>query len=100
MENNIDKTNFLTIGCETNSNQDLFTKQQQQLKVMILFIRFKKNKFWVQEEAKFAFVLGAKMARMQVEIERQGLENKRSSLYDIVCIYQKIEFFLFIFYFI
>jgi hypothetical protein len=47
MENNIDKTNFLTIGCETNSNQDLFTKQQQQLKVMILFIRFKKNKFWV-----------------------------------------------------
>jgi hypothetical protein len=43
MENNIDKTNFLTIGCETNSNQDLFTKQQQQLKVMILFIRFKKK---------------------------------------------------------
>lgn len=26
------------------------------------------------------------MARMQVDIERQAVEKKRSSLYDIVCI--------------
>jgi len=45
MENNTNKTSFLTTGCETNSNEDLFTKQQQQLKViMILLIKFRKTK--------------------------------------------------------
>lgn len=32
-----------------------------------------------------AFVTTAKMARMQVQIERQELEMKRSSLYTFVC---------------
>ncbi|CAM4966332.1 unnamed protein product [Rotaria socialis] len=55
---------------ETNSsisNDDLFSKQQK-----------------LKEQAKVALVLGAKMARMQVEIEREGLEKKRSSFYDII----------------
>ncbi|CAF1555667.1 unnamed protein product, partial [Adineta ricciae] len=50
-----------------NANDDIL-KQQQKLK----------------EEAKIALVLGAKMARMQVELERQILEKKRSSLYDLM----------------
>ena len=33
-----------------------------------------------------AFAFGAKMARMQVELERRMLAKKNSSLYDIVCI--------------
>lgn len=32
-----------------------------------------------------AFAFGAKMARMQVELERRMLAKKNTSLYDIVC---------------
>ena len=38
----------------------------------------------LKEEAKVALVLGAKMARMQVQIERRALKKKKSPLYDIV----------------
>lgn len=37
-----------------------------------------------QEEAKVALVLGAKMARMQVQIERRALRKKKSPLFDMV----------------
>ena len=37
-----------------------------------------------------ALVLGAKMARMQVQIERRALKKKKSPLYDIVCSTQVI----------
>lgn len=45
-----------------------------------------------------ALVLSAKMARMQVELERQVFERKRSSLYDLVCIsLNEIQLFVNIF---
>ncbi len=91
MAKNKNKMKFLTIGLndeldrETKSNEDSFTKQQQQLKVINLFIR-PRNEVCIQEEAKYAFALGAKMARMQVETERQTLGKRKSSLYDLVYI--------------
>ncbi|CAF3733766.1 unnamed protein product [Rotaria sp. Silwood1] len=50
-----------------HTNEDIFKKQQK-----------------LKEEAKVALALGAKMARMQVEIERQELTKKRLSFYDII----------------
>jgi len=50
-----------------------------------------------KEEAKVALLLGAKMARMQVQIERRALKKKKSPLYDIVCRIEK--FFISIFFF-
>ncbi|CAF0974932.1 unnamed protein product [Adineta ricciae] len=49
------------------NNEDILTKQQR-----------------LKEEAKVALVLGAKMARMQVQIERRALKKKKSPLYDII----------------
>jgi len=40
--------------------------------------------FLLKEEAKVALALGAKMARMQVQIERRNLRKKKSPLFDIV----------------
>ncbi|CAF3901139.1 unnamed protein product [Rotaria sordida] len=60
----IHETNSSTI---THTNEDIFIKQQK-----------------LKEEAKVALVLGAKMARMQVEIERQLLQKKSPSFYDII----------------
>lgn len=50
-----------------NPNEDILTKQQR-----------------LQEEAKVALVLGAKMARMQAQIERRAAKKKKSPLYDII----------------
>ena len=38
-----------------------------------------------------AFAFGAKMARMQVELERRMLAKKNTSLYDIVCINDELR---------
>ncbi|CAF2654874.1 unnamed protein product [Rotaria sp. Silwood2] len=91
-QNNRSKKIFLTTGFnyehdqtdesidETNSsaiirtNEDILKKQKK-----------------LKEEAKVALVLGAKMARMQVEIEREVLEKKRSSLYDIIGLNANID---------
>ncbi|CAF4018629.1 unnamed protein product, partial [Rotaria magnacalcarata] len=51
----------------TNNGEDILAKQQK-----------------LKEEAKVALVLGAKMARMQVQIERRALKKKKSPLYDII----------------
>ncbi|CAF4565441.1 unnamed protein product, partial [Rotaria socialis] len=51
----------------TNNGEDILAKQQR-----------------LKEEAKVALVLGAKMARMQVQIERRALKKKKSPLYDII----------------
>lgn len=56
-----------SITTESN-DEDILSKQQR-----------------LKEEAKVALVLGAKMARMQVQIERRALKKKKSPLYDIVC---------------
>ena len=40
-----------------------------------------------------AFAFGAKMARMQVELERRMLAKKNTSLYDIVCISDELRSF-------
>ncbi|CAF3673965.1 unnamed protein product [Rotaria sordida] len=59
-----DEINSSTIG---NNDEDILTKQQR-----------------LKEEARVALVLGAKMARMQVQIERRALKKKKSPLYDII----------------
>ncbi|CAF1145337.1 unnamed protein product [Adineta ricciae] len=59
-----DESNSLST---TTNNEDILAKQQR-----------------LKEEAKVALVLGAKMARMQVQIERRALKKKKSPLYDII----------------
>ncbi|CAF3215851.1 unnamed protein product [Rotaria sp. Silwood2] len=59
-----DEINSSTIE---NYDEDILAKQQR-----------------LKEEAKVALVLGAKMARMQVQIERRALKKKKSPLYDII----------------
>ncbi len=77
----LDETNLSTI---TNNNEDILAKQRR-LKVKLKKFLFKYCWFFFEEEAKVALVLGAKMARMQVQIERRALKKKKSPLYDIVC---------------
>ena len=48
-----------------------------------------------QEEAKVALVLGAKMARMQAQIERRAAKKKKSPLYDIVCHEENVVRFIY-----
>ncbi|CAF2823117.1 unnamed protein product [Rotaria sp. Silwood2] len=91
-QNNRSKKIFLTTGFnyehdqtdesidETNSSAIIRTNEDILKKQKIL-----------KEEAKVALVLGAKMARMQVEIEREVLEKKRSSLYDIIGLNANID---------
>ncbi|UJR15203.1 hypothetical protein I4U23_002162 [Adineta vaga] len=56
-----------TSSFETNTNDDIFIQQQK-----------------LKEDAKLALILGAKMARMQVELERETFEKKRSPIYDLM----------------
>ncbi|CAF0907547.1 unnamed protein product [Adineta steineri] len=61
------KTDEIISSATANNDEDILTKQQR-----------------LKEEAKVALVLGAKMARMQVQIERRVLKKKKSPLYDII----------------
>ncbi|UJR31484.1 hypothetical protein I4U23_018973 [Adineta vaga] len=61
------KTEESNSSAMVNNDEDILTKQEK-----------------LKEEAKVAFVLGAKMARMQVQIERRALKKKKSPLYDII----------------
>lgn len=63
------KSDELNSSSMTANDEDILAKQQR-----------------LKEEAKVALVLGAKMARMQVQIERRALKKKKSPLYDIVSI--------------
>ncbi|CAF1362892.1 unnamed protein product [Rotaria sordida] len=61
------KSDEINLSIIENNDEDILAKQQR-----------------LKEEAKVALVLGAKMARMQVQIERRALKKKKSPLYDII----------------
>ncbi|CAF1580030.1 unnamed protein product [Rotaria sordida] len=61
------KSDEINLSMIENNDEDILAKQQR-----------------LKEEAKVALVLGAKMARMQVQIERRALKKKKSPLYDII----------------
>ncbi|CAF0764613.1 unnamed protein product [Adineta steineri] len=74
-QNGLDNEHYQTDSSNmANANANIFT---QQLKL--------------KEEAKLAIVLGAKMARMQVEFERQAFNKKRSSFYDLMGINANLD---------
>ena len=71
---------FTTIG-----SNEILSNKQEQLKVRLKLTEGFTSIGRVKEEAKVAFAMTAKMARMQVEMEREELETKRSPIYEFVC---------------